>query len=110
MPLHVHKEMCFSKGQVKQLLRCLKLSTVEVLYNGLIQYSAFTGSHLSFDMGIDFLSNFFLQVKETGDPAEQQNQKQGWLRSRCNFCNFCLVVWNLFTLDVNLVCGTSSCN
>lgn len=61
-----------------KLLRCLKLSTVEVLYDGLIQYSAFTGSHFSFDMGIDFLSNFFLQVKETGDPAEQQNQSQSW--------------------------------
>lgn len=81
-----------------------------MLYNGLIQYSAFTGSHLRFDMGIDFLSNYFLQVKETGGPAEQQNQSQSWVRSRCNFCNFCLVVWNLFTLGVDLVYGISSCN
>lgn len=73
----------------------------------LIQCSAFIGSLLSFDMGIDFLSSFFLQVKETGGPAEQLNQSQSWVRSRRSFC---LVGWNLFMLDANLARGTSSCN
>lgn len=80
MPLHVHREICFSRVQVKQ---SQTPEMFETLYSrGVVQwfdnYSAFTGSHFSFDMGIDFLLNFFLQVKETGDPAEQKNQSQSW--------------------------------
>lgn len=88
-----------------KLLRCLKLSTVEVLYSGLITIFCIYWFPLQFWYGHWFLTKLLPASKGDWWFSWAEKPKSKLVRSRCNFS---LVVWNLFTLGVNLACGT--CN
>lgn len=109
MPLHVHREMCFSRVQVKQPQAP---EMFETLYSrGVVQWFdtifCIYWFPLKFWYGHRFLNKLLPASKGDWWSSWAAKPKSKLVRSGCNFC---LVVWNLFTLDVNLACGTSSCN
>lgn len=109
MPLHVHREMCFYRVQVKQ---SQAPEMFETLYSrGVVWW--FDTIFCIYWFSLQFWYGHWFLIKLL--PASKGDWWSSWAakpKSKLvrSGCNFCLVVWNLFTLDVNLACGTSSCN